>query len=373
MKKAMGVPFFDSKQHYRSIKDEVDAHVKRVMDSCRFVLGENVDSFEREFARFCGTDYAVGVANGTDALHLALLACGIGKEDEVITMPNTFIATTEAISQTGAKIVFVDIDSWTYNIDVAQIEGAINEKTKTILPVHLFGQSADMDSIMKIARKYNLKVIEDACQAHGAEYRGKKAGSIGDAGCFSFYPSKNLAAFGDGGMVITDGNKIAQKIKMLRDHGQMKKYEHLVEGYNSRLDEIQAAILRVKLKRLDEQNKLRRKNAWIYNELLKDVDEVVTPFEAEYGKHVYHLYVIRTEKRDELQEYLKSNGIGTGLHYPIPLHLQKAYEYLGYKEGDFPVAEECAKQILSLPMFPELTPKEIEKVASEIKTFFARC
>jgi len=373
MKKAMGVPFFDSKQHYRSIKDEVDAHVKRVMDSCRFVLGENVDSFEREFARFCGTDYAVGVANGTDALHLALLACGIGKEDEVITMPNTFIATTEAISQTGAKIVFVDIDSWTYNIDVAQIEGAINEKTKTILPVHLFGQSADMDSIMKIARKYNLKVIEDACQAHGAEYRSRKAGSIGDAGCFSFYPSKNLAAFGDGGMVITDGNKIAQKIKMLRDHGQMKKYEHLVEGYNSRLDEIQAAILRVKLKRLDEQNKLRRKNAWIYNELLKDVDEVVTPFEAEYGKHVYHLYVIRTEKRDELQEYLKSNGIGTGLHYPIPLHLQKAYEYLGYKEGDFPVAEECAKQILSLPMFPELTPKEIEKVASEIKTFFARC
>ena len=373
MKKVMGVPFFDSKQHYRLIKDEVDAHVQRVMDSCRFVLGENVDSFEREFARFCGTDYAMGVANGTDALHLALLACGIGKGDEVITMPNTFIATTEAISQTGAKIVFVDIDSWTYNINVAQIEGAINEKTKTILPVHLFGQSADMDSITKIARKYNLKVIEDACQAHGAEYKGKKAGSIGDAGCFSFYPSKNLAAFGDGGMVVTDGNKIAQKIKMLRDHGQMKKYEHLVEGYNSRLDEIQAAILRVKLKRLDEQNKLRRKNASIYNELLKDVDEVITPFEAEYGKHVYHLYVIRTEKRDELQEYLKSNGIFTGLHYPIPLHLQKAYEYLGYKEGDFPVAEECAKQILSLPMFPELSPKEIEKIASEIKTFFARC
>lgn len=373
MKKVMGVPFFDSKQHYRLIKDEVDARVKRVMDSCRFVLGENVDSFEREFARFCGTDYAMGVANGTDALHLALLACGIGKGDEVITVPHTFIATTEAISQTGAKIVFVDIDSWTYNINVAQIEGAINEKTKTILPVHLFGQSADMDSITKIARKYNLKVIEDACQAHGAEYKGKKAGSIGDAGCFSFYPSKNLAAFGDGGMVVTDGNKIAQKVKMLRDHGQMKKYEHLVEGYNSRLDEIQAAILRVKLKRLDEQNKLRRKNAWIYNELLKDVDEVITPFEAEYGKHVYHLYVIRTEKRDELQEYLKSNGIFTGLHYPIPLHLQKAYEYLGYKEGDFPVAEKYAKQILSLPMFPELTPKEIEKVTSEIKTFFARC
>jgi len=372
MKKAMGVPFLDLKQEYQSIKDEVNASVQQVMEDCRFVLGENVNSFEKEFASFCGTDYAMGVANGTDALHLALLACGIGKGDEVITVPNTFIATTEAISQTGAKTVFVDIDSWTYNIDVARIEGAINEKTKAILPVHLYGQPADMDSIMEIARKYNLKVIEDACQAHGAEYKDKKAGSIGNASCFSFYPSKNLGAFGDGGMVITNGNEIAQKIKMLRDHGQMKKYEHLVEGYNSRLDEIQAAILRVKLKRLDEQNKLRRKNASIYNGLLEDVDEVVTPFEAEYAKHVYHLYVIRTEKRDELQEYLKSKGVGTGLHYPMPLHLQKAYEYLGYKEGDFPVGEECAKQILSLPMFPELTREEIEKVVSEIKTFFAR-
>jgi dTDP-4-amino-4,6-dideoxygalactose transaminase len=372
MKEAMGVPFFDSKQHYRLIKDEVDVHVQRVMDSCRFVLGENVKCFEREFASFCGTEDAVGVANGTDALHLALLACGIGKGNEVITVPNTFIATTEAISQTGAKIVFVDIDPQIYNIDVSQIEEKINGRTKAILPVHLFGQPADMDSITKIAKKYNLKVIEDACQAHGAEYKGKKSGSIGDAACFSFYPSKNLAAFGDGGMVVTDGNKIAQKIKMLRDHGQMKKYEHLVEGYNSRLDEIQAAILRVKLKRLDERNKLRRKNASIYDELLKDVDGVITPFEAEYAKHVYHLYVIRTEKRDELQEYLKSEGIGTGLHYPIPLHLQKAYEYLGYKEGDFPVAEKCAKQILSLPMFPELTREQIEKVVSEIKTFFAR-
>jgi len=372
MKKAMGVPFFDSNEQYQSIKGEVNTNVQRVMNSCRFVLGENVNSFEREFASFCGTEYAAGVANGTDGLRLALLACGVGKGDEVITMPNTFIATTEAISQTGAKIVFVDIDSWTYNIDVAQIEGAINERTKAILPVHLFGQPADMDPVMMIAKKYNLKVIEDACQAHGAEYRGKKAGSIGDTGCFSFYPSKNLAAFGDGGMVVTDGNKIAQKIRMLRDHGQIKKYEHLVEGYNSRLDEIQAAILRVKLKRLDEWNKLRRKNASIYNGLLENVDEVVTPLEAEYAKHVYHLYVIRTHERDELQEWLKSKGIFTGLHYPVPLHLQKAYEYLGYKEGDFPVAEECAKQILSLPMFPELTRGQIEKVVSEIKTFFAR-
>ncbi|MFQ5868063.1 MAG: DegT/DnrJ/EryC1/StrS family aminotransferase, partial [bacterium] len=222
------------------------------------------------------------------------------------------------------------------------------------------------------ARKHNLKVIEDACQAHGAEYKGKKAGSIGNAGCFSFYPSKNLAAFGDGGMVITNDEEIARRVKMFRDHGQMKKYEHLVEGYNSRLDEIQATILRVKLKKLNEWNNLRRRNVSIYNESLKDVDEVITPFEAEYARHVYHLYVIRTEKRGELREWLKSKDMGTGLHYPVPLHLQKAHEYLGYKEGDFPISEECAKQILSVPMFPELTREEIEKVVSEIKTFFAR-
>jgi len=371
-RKTMGVPFFDLKRQYRSVKNELNAAVQQVMDSSRFVLGEKVKSFEEEFASFCGTDFAVGVANGTDALRLALLACGIGKGDEVITVPNTFIATTEAISQTGAKIIFVDIDPQMYNIDVSQIEEKISERTQAILPVHLFGQPADMDPIVKIAKKYNLKVVEDSCQAHGAEYKGKKAGSIGDAGCFSFYPSKNLGAFGDGGMVATDGNKIVHTIRILRDHGQAKKYEHLVEGYNSRLDEIQAAILRVKLKRLDEWNKLRRKNASIYDELLEDVDEVVTPSEPEYAQHVYYLYVIRTRRRDELQEWLKSKEIGTGLHYPVSLHLQKAYENLGHKDGDFPVAEECAKQILSLPMFPELTREEIEKVVSEIKTFFAR-
>ncbi len=370
--KAMGVPFLDLKQQYQLIKDEVDAGIQQVMYSCRFVLGENVKSFEEEFASFCGAEYAIGVANGTDALRLTLLACGIGKGDEVISVPNTFIATTEAISQAAAKIVFVDINLWTYNIDVSQIEGAINERTRAILPVHLFGQPADMDPIMEIARKHNLKVIEDACQVHGAEYKGKKAGSIGDAGCFSFYPSKNLGGFGDGGMVVTNGTEIAQKVKMLRDHGQIKKYEHLIEGYNSRLDEIQAAILRVKLKRLNEWNNLRRRNASIYNELLKDVDEIITPFEAEYARHVYYLYVIRTKKRDKLQEWLKSKGIGTGLHYPIPLHLQKAYKYLGYKEGDFPVTEKCAKKILSLFMFPELTKEQIEKVAREIKVFFTK-
>jgi len=370
--KAMEVPFFDLTQQYRLIRDEVNAGALQVMEDCRFVLGEDVNSFEREFASFCGTEYAVGVANGTDALRLALLSCGIGRGNEVITVPNTFIATTEAISQTGAKVVFVDVNLSTYNIEVSRIEGAINERTRAIVPVHLFGQPADMDPIMEIARKYNLEVVEDACQAHGAEYKGKKVGSIGDAGCFSFYPSKNLGAFGDGGMVITHGNKIAAKIEILRDHGQLRKYQHMVEGYNSRLDEIQAAILRVKLRRLDGWNKLRRKNASIYNEFLEDVDEAVTPSEAEYAKHVYHLYVIRTRRRDELQEWLKSKGIGAGLHYPIPLHLQKAYENLGHKEGDFPVAEECAKQILSLPMFPELTREEIEKVVSEIKTFFAR-
>ena len=368
----MGVPFFDLKRQYHSIKNELDAALQQVMDSCRFVLGESVKSFEKKFASFCGTDFAVGVANGTDALRLALLAYGIGKGDEVITVPNTFIATTEAISQTGAKIVFVDIDPQMYNINVSQIEEKINERTRAILPVHLFGQPADMDPIMEIAKKYDLKVVEDACQAHSAEYKAKKAGSIADAGCFSFYPSKNLGAFGDGGMVITSDEGIAQRVGMFRDHGQIKKYEHLVEGTNSRLDEIQAAILEVKLRRLDEWNRLRQRNASVYDELLQDVREAVTPLEAECAKHVYHLYVIKTHRRDELQEWLTSKGIGTGLHYPVPLHLQEAYQYLGYKEGEFPVAEERAKEILSLPMFPELTGEEIEKVVSEIKAFFAR-
>jgi len=368
----MGVPFLDLKKQYQSIKDEVNANIQQVMDSGRFVLGENVKSFEKEFASFCGREYAVGVANGTDALRLALLACEIGKGDEVITVPDTFIATTEAISQSGAKIVFVDVNLSTYNIDVSQIERAINKRTRAIVPVHLFGQPADMDSIIKIAKKYNLKVIEDACQAHGAEYKSKKAGSIGDAGCFSFYPAKNLGAFGDGGMVVTNDEEIAQKIKMLRDHGKIKKYEHLIEGYNSRLDEIQAGILRVKLKRLNAWNNLRRKNASIYNELLKDIEEVITPFEDEYVRHIYHLYVIRTKKRNELQEYLKFREIGTGLHYPIPLHLQKAYKYLGYKEGDFPAAEKVAREGLSLPMFPELREEQIKEVVFRIKEFFTK-
>ena len=368
----MGVPFLDLKLQYRLVKNEINANVQHVMDSCSFILGENVRFFEKDFASFCGTEYAVGVANGTDALRLALLACGIGKGEEIITVPNTFIATAEAISHSGGKIVFVDVNLWTHNIDVSQIEGAVNERTRAILPVHLFGQPADMDPIMKIARKYNLKIIEDACQAHGAEYKSKKAGSIGNASCFSFYPSKNLGAFGDGGMVVTNDGEIAQRVKMFRDYGQLKKYEHLIEGYNSRLDEIQAAILIAKLKRLDEWNELRRKNASVYDELLGDVDEVITPIETEYARHVYHLYVIRTEKRDGLQEYLKSSDIFAGLHYPIPLHLQKAYEYLEYREGDFPVTEKCAKEILSLPMFPELTDAQIEKVVTGIKAFFVR-
>jgi len=371
-RKTMGVPFFDLKRQHHSIKDELDAVVQQVMDSCRFVLGEKVISFEKEFATFCGTDFAVGVANGTDALRLALLTCGIGKGDEVITVPSTFIGTTESISQAGAKIVFVDIDPQTHNINVSQIEEKINERTRAILPVHLFGQPSDMDPIMNLAKKYNLKVVEDACQAHGAEYKGREAGSIGDAGCFSFYPSKNLGAFGDGGMLVTSDEEVAQKVRMFRDHGQIKKYEHSVEGANSRLDEIQAAILKVKLRMLDEWNRLRRRSASVYDDLLQDVNEVVRPLEAECAKHVYHLYVIRTHKRDELQEWLTLQGIGTGLHYPVPLHLQEAYRYLGYREGDFPVAEECAKEILSLPMFPELTEEEITKVASEIRTFFVR-
>lgn len=366
----MEVPFFDLKRQYHSVKKELDSAIHQVIDSSRFVLGQQVKSFEKEFAGFCGTDCAIGVANGTDALRLTLLACGIRSRDEVITAPNTFIATTEAISQVGAKVVFVDIDAQTYNISASKIEEKVNGRTRAIVPVHLFGQPADMDPIMKMARKYNLKIIEDCCQAHGAQYKGRKVGSIGDAGCFSFYPSKNLGAFGDGGIAVTNDEKIAQRIRMFRDHGQLKKYEHLLEGTNSRLDEIQASILRVKLKRLKKWNELRQRHASAYNALLNNVEEVVTPLKVQYAHHVYHLYVIMTGRRDELRQWLASKSIGTGIHYPVPLHLQKAYKYLGYGQGDFPRVEECAKRALSLPMFPELTRKEVERVAFEIKAFF---
>lgn len=359
----MNVPFVDLKRQYRQIKDEINTKLNDVLNSTQFILGDNVVLFEEEFAKYCGIKYAIGVASGTDALTIGIDVLGIGKGDEVITVPNTFIATADAISKNGAKPVFVDIDPDTYNIDVTKIEDKITSNTKAIIPVHLYGQSAEMGPILKIAKDYGLKVVEDACQAHGAEYNGKKVGSLGDIGCFSFYPGKNLGAYGDGGMIVTNNSEIAEHVTMLRNYGQKLKYYHSFVGYNSRLDEIQAAILMIKLKHLDNWNNLRRRNAKIYGDMLEKVD-VVIPIEKYY--HVYHLYVIRCNNRDKLQKYLISNGISTGIHYPIPLHLQKAYIHLNYSGGSFPITEKYVGEILSLPMFPELTTEEIVTICNYI-------
>jgi len=365
------IPFVDLKAQYDSIKDEIDRAIQNVLNNTSFIMGEELKKFEVEFAQFCDVKSAIGVANGSDALILALKACGISKGDEVITVPHTFIATTEAISNVGGQVIFVDIDPKTYTIDVSKIEEKINDKTKAIIPVHLYGQPADMDPIIRLAKKYNLKIIEDAAQAHGAEYKEEKVGSIGDVGCFSFYPGKNLGAYGDAGIVVTNNEEIAEKVKLFRNHGRItKKYEHEIEGYSSRLDNLQAAILRVKLRHLNKWNDLRRRNAKKYNKLLNNIDNVIVPYEADYAKHVYHLYVIRTENRDKLREELKSNNITTGIHYPIPLHLQSAYNYLGYKEGDFPITEEYSKEILSLPMFAELSDRQIDEIVKLIKNYY---
>lgn len=364
----MKINFVDLKRQYNSIKGEINEKINEVLESQSFILGQNVEAFEKEFAKYCGVKYGVGVASGTDALTLSIKALGIGENDEVITVPNTFIATIDAISRNRARPVFVDIDKKNYNIDPSKIEEKITKKTKAILPVHLYGQPADMDEINKIAEKHDLNIIEDACQSHGAEYRGKKTGSFSDIVCFSFYPGKNLGAYGDGGIVITNDEELAEKLKMQRNYGQKIKYQHDLKGFNSRLDEIQAAVLRVKLKHLDKWNDSRRKNAQIYNELLQD-ENLKIPIEKHDRKHVYHVYVIGCERRNELQEFLERGGISTGIHYPIPVHLTKAYSDLGYKEGDFPLTERCSKEILSLPMFPELTEKEIQYICSMIKKF----
>lgn len=364
------IPLVDLKAQYNSIKEEVDEVISRVLNNTSFIMGNELEVFEGEFAEYCNTRYAIGVANGSDALILALLACGIGEGDEVITIPNTFIATSEAISHVGARIIFVDVVPDTFNIDVSKIEDKITKNTKAIMPVHLYGQPADMDPLIILAKKYGLKIIEDAAQAHGAEYKGRKAGSIGDVACFSLYPSKNLGAYGDGGIITTSNEEIANKIKFLRNHGRTsEKYLHDMEGYSSRLDNLQAAILSVKLKYLDVWNNKRRENALIYNRLLENLDGILTPYEAEYCSHVYHLYVIQTKYRDDLREYLKSRGIATGIHYPIPLHLQPAYNHLEYKEEDFPVTERVSQEILSLPMYPELGENHIVKIVETIKYF----
>lgn len=359
------INFGDLKRNYFSIKKETDEAVERVLSSGWFILGKELESFEKEFANYCGKKYGVGVGNGTQALELALKSFGIGNGDEVITIPNTSPFTVLGIIESGAKPVFVDVGE-DYLIDVKKIEKAINEKTKAIIPVHLYGQACDMALIIEIAEKHNLIVIEDCCQAHGAEYNGKKV-PVSDIGAFSFYPSKNLGAFGDAGIIVTNNEKINEKIRALRNGGQkIRDYVEFV-GINSRLDEMQAAVLRVKLKYLDKWNEKRREIAKRYNEELKNFAE--QPIENKNRKHVYHLYVVRNEKRDELKRYLAEMGIETGVHYSIPLHLEKAFSYLGYKEGDFPKTEKYAREILSLPMYPELTEEEIEKVIKTIREF----
>ena len=364
----MNIKFVDLQKAYQSHKAEIDDGIKRVLSRNDFILGADVEKFEKEFAEYIGVKYCVGVACGTDALFLALKALGVGLGDEVITVANSYIATALSISMTGATPVFVDMDQKTYNINPDQIEKKITKKTKGILPVHLYGQTAEMDKIKKIAAKHGLWVLEDACQAHGAQYKGIKAGALGDIAAFSFYPGKNLGAFGDAGAVTTNDADLAQKIRMLRNYGQKVKYFHLMKGYNSRLDTIQATVLRVKLKYLDKGNEKRRKIASLYDKYLKN-SGVVTPYISEDSLSVYHIYPIQSGKRDDLLNFLVKNGIGAQIHYPIPIHLQEAYKELGYKMGDFPVCEAFAKRIISLPMYPQLTEKEIKYVADKIKDF----
>ncbi len=391
------IPFLDLITPHKEIEEELVEIFREALNTGRFIGGPAVEGFEKDFAAFCDAQHCIGVASGTDALRFALIAAGVRQGETVITVPNTFIATTEAISQSGAHIAFVDIDERTYNIDTEKLKEyletqcviddktgkPINKKTKSIvsaiIPIHLYGQMADMDPITELAEKHNLIVIEDACQAHGAEYktshselvsesnnRWRKAGSMGLAAAFSFYPGKNLGAFGEAGAVTTNDAEIASKIRMIRDHGQSQKYYHDIEGYNGRLDALQAGILHKKLKRLSEGNEKRRQSASLYNKLLSEIDGIITPYEPDWSRAVYHLYVIRTNDRDKLQKHLTEKQIGTGLHYPLPLHLQKAYEYLGYKEGDFPVSEKVASELLSLPMFPGLSDDQQKYVATQL-------
>ncbi len=410
----MNVPFLDLKFPHKELESELTAVFRDCILNAGFIGGPKVEGFEKDFAQFCETKYCIGVNSGTDALRFALMAAGIGPGDEVITVPNTFIATSEAISQVGAKVVFVDIDERTFNMDPTKLEVYLKKRSQesgvrsqenlkpesrnlkparpaAVLPVHLYGQCADIDSISEIAGRYGLIVIEDACQAHGSQYfskkenRWKKAGSMGLAGAFSFYPGKNLGACGEGGAVTINDEKLAQKIRMIRDHGQAKKYYHDMEGYNGRLDAMQAGLLQIKLRKLPEWNEKRRRNAALYSQLLaagsrvsgvggsENLDpssSVLAPYVPDWARPVFHLYIARVQRREELQKYLNEKGIGTGLHYPIPLHLQNAYAGNGFKKGDFPVTEKVAPEILSLPMFPELSEEQIKYVVDSIMEFY---
>jgi dTDP-4-amino-4,6-dideoxygalactose transaminase len=364
----MGIPLVDLKVQYRSLEGELNRAVQAVMERGDFILGGEVSEFEEEFAAFCGANYCVGMATGTDAIHLGLLACGIRQGDEVITAANSFIASASGISFSGAKPVFADIDPKTYTLDPASIEKAITPRTKALLPVHLYGQMCDMDAIMDIARRHSLKVVEDACQAHGAEWKGRRAGSFGNIAAFSFYPGKNLGAYGDGGAATTNDPAIADHLKMLRNYGQRVKYQHDFLAFNSRLDTMQAAILRVKLRHMEKWNEMRRQAATHYTEILAPKG-VPTPSVSPSAAHVFHIYAIRSKRRDELVKFLNGKGIGAGIHYPVAIPLQKAYCELGHQPGDFPHAEAACREELSLPMYPELTREQIEEVCAAVLEF----
>jgi len=365
----MNVPFLDLKAQLPLIRSEIESRFSHIIDNTAFVCGREVNEFEETFADMHQASHTVGLSSGTHGNHLALICCGIGPGDEVILPANTFIASAEGISYTGATPVFVDVDERTYNIDAGRIEEKITPRTKAINPVHLFGQPADLDPILEIAERHGLLVIQDAAQAHFAEYKGKKIGGIGDLASWSFYPGKNLGAWGEAGALTTNNGDIHQKARILRDHGSGKKYFHDFIGYNYRMSEFQAAVLNVKMKYIEEWTEQRRANAELYNARLAGIDRVKAPEALKYVKHVYHLYVIRADKRDELLDYLKTNGVGVGMHYPVPLHLTQAYSHLGYKRGDFPVAEQLADEILSLPMYSELTEEQIDYVCEKIEDF----
>ncbi|MGD0612079.1 MAG: DegT/DnrJ/EryC1/StrS family aminotransferase [Anaerolineales bacterium] len=367
----MNIPLVDLHAQYVPLKDEIISGMEKVFDSMHLFLGENVQALEKDFAQFCGAQFGIGVSDGTAALQIILRALGIGPGDEVITVSHTFIATAEAILLAGATPVFVDIKEDTYLMDVDQVEARITPHTKAILPVHLYGQTVDMDPLLEIAARHNLKVIEDAAQAHGASYKGRRAGSLGDAAGFSFYYSKNLGAFGEGGFITTSDPEIARKARMIRDHGSERRYYHDLIGFNGRLDEIQAVVLRAKLPHLPEYNVLRRQHARKYNELLAGMP-VVTPTERPENQHIYHMYVVQAPRRDELQTWLKDRGIGTGIHYPVPIHLQNSTSFLGYKPGDLPVTERVVGKILSLPLYAELTDEQIASVVNVIDAFYGK-
>lgn len=361
------IPFLDIKAHYASIKGEIDAAVLGVLASGQYVLGDEVVRFEQEFADYCNVKHAIAVNTGTSALHLALLAAGIGPGDEVITVPFTFVATVSAICYTGARPVFVDVEPVTLTMDPAEVEAKITSRTRAIVPVHLYGQMADMDAIKAIADHHRIPIIEDACQAHGAQYKGDRAGSIGISGCFSFYPGKNLGACGEGGIVVTSSDDQAGTIRMLRDWGQEQRYHHLLKGFNYRMDAIQGAILRVKLRHLEVWTEARRAHARRYSSLLAGSADLMTPVEAADRRHVYHVYAIRSRDRDGLQRALSAEGIQSGLHYPIPVHLQKAHADLGYQAGDFPISEAAAREVLSLPIYPEMPAWHLDQVVAALE------